>query len=128
MFTWLDEEEEDHLLDIMSPFGGYTFAKDPTLENLFKASFIPVMAGTAGGLVSLLNTMPGQGYNIARSFANRADNARFIAQHAARGAVGAAKRIPGAIALGVLYGAGNILQGMYHDLSGMFIGDLRWHR
>jgi hypothetical protein len=127
LFYFTEEQEED-TMDVFSPFGVYTFTKEPTLENLFKASFIPVMAGTGFTLASLLNTMPGQGYNLLHGLANRADNLRYIAHQTGRALVGTVRRTPGMIAMAVLYGAGHVLQDLYHGLSGMYIGDMRFHR
>ena len=131
MQLFTDEEADEFFQfgqDIFTPFSVYQFSKEPSMENLYKASFIPVMAGTGFTLASLLNTMPGQGYNFVRGMAVKADNLRFIAHHTGRALVGSVKRLPGAIAMAALYGAGHVLQDMYHGLSGMFIGDIRWHR
>jgi hypothetical protein len=46
-------------------------------------------------------------------------------QHIARGTFA---RLPGILSGAALYGAGQFLHDLHHDLSGMFIGDLRWHR
>ena len=55
-----------------------------------------------------------------------------VKQHIQKTVVGAAaqtvRRLPGAVALAVLYGIGHGLQSAYYDLSGMHIGDLRFVR
>ncbi len=55
-----------------------------------------------------------------------------VKQHIHKTVVGAAvqtaRRLPGAVALAVLFGIGHGLQSAYHDLSGMHIGDLRFVR
>ena len=55
-----------------------------------------------------------------------------VKQHIQKTVLGAAvttaRRLPGAVALAVLYGIGHGLQSAYYDLSGMHIGDLRFVR
>ncbi len=115
--------------DLMSPMGFIDFTNDPSTFNLAKAVYSP---GVAMGGYSLASLISGEKIWLAERIMHTADMAKRTAVLAGRTAGRAAlftiRRTPGAIAAAALVGTGLFLQDLYHDLSGMHIGDIRFNR
>ncbi len=116
-------------VDLMSPMGFIDFTNDPSTFNLAKAVYSP---GIAMGGYSLASMISGEKIWLAERIMHSADMARRTAvvagRTAGRAALFTVRRTPGAIAAAAIVGAGLFLQDMYHDLSGMYIGDIRFNR
>ncbi len=115
--------------DLMSPFGVLEFTQDPTLFNLAKAAYTPAIA--MGGY-SFAGFLSGTRIGFAERLMHSTDMAKrsihFAAQTAGKSAMFAVRRTPGMIASAALVGMGLYLQNLYHDMSGMYIGDIRFNR
>ncbi len=115
--------------DLISPMGFIDFTNDPSTFNLAKAVYSP---GVAMGGYSLASMISGQKIMMAERIMHSTDMARRTAIAAGRTAGRAAlftiRRTPGAIAAAAIVGTGLFLQDLYHDLSGMYIGDIRFNR
>ncbi len=115
--------------DLMSPMGFIDFTNDPSTFNLAKAAYSPSVAMGGYTIASMLS---GEKIYLAERIMHTADMAKRTAvlagRTAGRAAMFSLRRTPGAIASAALVGAGLFLQDMYHDLSGMYIGDIRFNR
>ncbi len=113
-------------LDLMSPTSLYDFTRNPTQFNLAKVAYGPLIGGAGYSWVSAIT-----GAQIG--FAHRVAHSAEMSLHTAK-AVGTTvgKNLRtigwGAFAAAALVGTGLYLQHLYHDLSGMHIGDIRFNR
>jgi hypothetical protein len=116
-------------LELMSPAGVVGFTRDPTLFNLMKAAYGPSIA--FGGY-SYVSWVTGIKISLGERVMHSADMTRRAIHSVARPVgsiiVGTVRRTPGMIAAAMLLGAGHWLQSVYHDMSGMYIGDMRFSR
>lgn len=115
--------------DLMSPLGIYEVTNDPSLFNLTKALYAPAIA--VGGY-TWTSFLVGERISMAERIIHSADMAKrsvhYAAQTAGKSAMFAIRRTPGMIASAALVGMGLYLQNAYYNLSGMYIGDIRFNR
>lgn len=138
------EDPYDFLIygfEIVNPLGYVMIAFDDDPDLVEKAEHALILGGSVATAFHLVTAMGTGGYwaNLppgakARFFAQKkflgdltVAAARTAGKAAHRG-VGVVRRHPGVIAASVLFGAGMFLQDLYHDLSGMHIGDMRFVR
>jgi hypothetical protein len=124
MISFFSIEEEDFWealdiqMDLMSPLGTVELYREPTMENLLKAAYMPATAAAGAYWATLFNTMPGQGYSMIRGMAHTADTLA----HVAKGSVTAARKfIPAVTAYTLVYFAARAAIGTYHDIAGTSI-------
>jgi len=122
-FIFSVEEEDfwealDIQLDLMSPFGAVQLYREPTMENLLKAAYMPATAAAGAYWATMFNTMPGQGYSFVRGMAHTADTL----VHVAKGSATAARKlIPAVTAYTLVYFGAQAAIGYYHDVMGTSI-------
>ena len=116
-------------IDLLSPTSIYDFTRDPSLFNLAKMGYLPGL-NYAG--MSAVGFLTGEKMLFTERLVHSVDMTiktyKAAGQAAGRAAMFAVRRTPGMIAGAALFGAGMWLQSMYYDLSGMYIGDIRFSR
>ena len=117
-------------LELMSPLNTYELVREPTLENLVKSAYMPSMAyiGYTGASWMVGQSGPGFWVRQAIRYENVRATVRAGRQLLRPAIAGLARLTPHALFYGALYGSGRYLQSAYHDLSGMYIGDIRFSR
>lgn len=113
-------------LDLMSPTGIYDWTRDPSMFNFAKAAYNPLIA-YAG--YSWIQALTGSSIQFGARIAHTAE----LTGHTLKAVGGSVVRgvrtlTPGAIFAAGLVGASLWLQDLYHDMSGMYIGDIRFSR
>lgn len=133
--SWFDEYygvegAVDLQLEFMSPFNAYELVREPTMENLVKTAYMPSMAYLGYTGASWMVGQSGPGFWVRQAI--RYENIRTTVRAGSRllrpVILGLGRLTPHALFYGALYGTGQYLQSVYHDLSGMYIGDMRFSR
>lgn len=115
--------------DLVSPFGIYDMVRNPNTFNLMKLGYLPALNYVAiTGAAAIAGEKISFTHRLIHSVDMTLKTYKAAGQIVGRSALFAIRRTPGAIASGVLVGAGLWLQSLYHDLSGMYIGDIRFNR
>lgn len=133
--SWFDEfygveGAVDLQLELMYPLNTYELVREPTMENLIKTAYMPSMAyiGYTGASWMVGQSGPGFWVRQAIRYENFKTTVRAGHRVLRPIIVGASRLTPHALFYGALYGSGRYLQSAYHDLSGMYIGDIRFSR
>jgi hypothetical protein len=131
--AWSPSAGAGMALEPLSPTGLYDMVQNPSLFNLMKLGYVPALnfagATAAGWVVGEKITFT---HRLLHSLDMTYRAYRWGIMTTGR-AVGSAalfavRRTPGAILSAGLVGAGLWLQDLYHDLSGSYIGDIRFVR
>ncbi len=120
-------------LEPLSPTGFYDFAQNPGLFNLMKMGYLPALNY---GAFTLAGWVFGEKFTFTHRLLHSVDMTyrtyKYGITTAGRAAGSAAmfaiRRTPAMIATSAVLGAGLWLQSLYHDMSGMYIGDIRFNR
>lgn len=115
--------------DLVSPLGIYDMVRDPSTFNLMKLGYLPALnyaAVTAGS--AFTGEKIAFTHRLIHSLDMTLKTYKAAGQVAGRAALFAVRRTPGVIASSAVVGAGLWLQSLYHDMSGMYIGDIRFNR
>ncbi len=120
-------------METFSPTGIWDMGQNPGMFNLMKMGTLPALHyGASVGVGFITGEKIGFTHRLLHSMDMTFRTYRWGFQTAGatagRAAMFAIRRTPGMIATSAVLGAGLWLQSLYYDMSGMYIGDIRFNR
>lgn len=120
-------------VESFSPTGVWDMGQNPGMFNLMKMGTLPALHyGSSVGVSFITGEKIAFTHRLLHSADMTFRTYKWGIQAAGRTAGSAAmfaiRRTPGMIASAAFVGAGLWLQSLYHDMSGMYIGDIRFNR